>query len=87
MKRFKSVSVLQGHIHQIQNKIDGNLTLHTARSTAFPIVEAGKGPGPVPDKNVPPDKLRSMVGLTRVNYSGQKHSAGIFDSSLSDKQL
>jgi len=87
MKRFKSVSVLQGHIHQIQSKIDGNLTLHTARSTAFPIVEAGKGPGPVPDKNVPPDKLRSMVGLTRVNYSGQKHSAGIIDSSLADKHL
>jgi 3',5'-cyclic AMP phosphodiesterase CpdA len=87
MKRFKSVSVLQGHIHQIQSKIDGNLTLHTARSTAFPIVEAGKGPGPVPDKNVPPDKLRSMIGLTRVNYRGQKHSVGIFDSSLADKQL
>src|SRR5215475_7403686 len=87
MKRFNSVTVLQGHIHQIQKKIDGSMTLHTARSTAFPIAEAGKGPGPVPIKDVPPDKLRSMLGLTRANYSGQKHSVGLFDSALSDKQV
>ncbi len=85
MKRFDSVTVLHGHIHQIQKKVDGNMTLHTARSTAYPQPEPGKGPGPGPIKDVPPDKLRSMLGLTRVNYSGQKHSAGISDSALADK--
>lgn len=87
MKRFNSVTVLHGHIHQIQTKVDGNITLHTARSTAYPQAEPGQGPGPGPIKDVPPDKLRSMIGLTRVNYSGQKHSADIFDSALADKQL
>jgi len=87
IKRFNSVTVLQGHVHQIQNKIDGNMTLHTARSTAYPQGEPGKASGPGPIKDVPPDKLRSMLGLTRMNYSGQKHSAAIFDSTLADKQL
>lgn len=87
MKRFNSVTVLQGHVHQIQNKIDGSMTLHTARSTAYPQAEPGKGPGPGPIKDVPPDKLRSMLGLTWANYNGKKHSADIFDSALADKKL
>jgi len=87
MKRFNSVTVLHGHIHQIQTKVDGNMTLHTARSTAYPQPEPGKGPGPGPIKDVPPDKLRSMIGLTRVNYSAKKGPPDIFDSSLADKQV
>jgi hypothetical protein len=36
LKRFGSVTVLNGHIHQIMQKVEGNVTFHTARSTAFP---------------------------------------------------
>ena len=36
MKRFGSVTVLNGHIHQVMQKVEGNVTFHTARSTAFP---------------------------------------------------
>ena len=51
MKRFGSVSVLNGHIHQVMQKVEGNITFHTARSTAFPQPEPGKAESPGPDEN------------------------------------
>ena len=56
LRRFGSVTVLNGHIHQIVQKVEGNITFHTARSTAYPQPAAGHGPGPGPLK-VPPDQL------------------------------
>jgi 3',5'-cyclic-AMP phosphodiesterase len=81
-KRFGSVTVLNGHIHQILQKVEGNITFHTARSTAFPQPEPGKAASPGPIKNVPADKLRSVLGLTRVAYVERKNSLAIVDSSL-----
>ena len=43
LKRFGSVTVLNGHIHQILQKVEGNVTFHTARSTAFPQPAPGTG--------------------------------------------
>ena len=64
LKRFGSVTVLNGHIHQIVQKVEGNITYHTARSTAFPQAAPGVGgPGPL---KVPADQLPKMLGLTRV---------------------
>jgi 3',5'-cyclic-AMP phosphodiesterase len=82
LKRFGSVTVLNGHIHQILQKVEGNVTFHTARSTAFPQPEPGKAPAPGPLKNVPAEKLRSMLGLTNVNYAERGHSLAVVDSSL-----
>jgi 3',5'-cyclic AMP phosphodiesterase CpdA len=82
LKRFGSVSVLNGHIHQILQKVEGNVTFHTARSTAFPQPEPGKAESPGPMKNVAADKLRSMLGLTQVNYSETAGSLAIVDSTL-----
>ena len=65
LKRFGSVTVLNGHIHQIVQKVEGNITFHTARSTAYPQPEAGKADAPGP-LNVPPDRLPAMLGLTSV---------------------
>ena len=48
LKRFGSVTVLNGHIHQIVQKVEGNILFHTARSTAYPQPMAGSGPGPGP---------------------------------------
>ena len=59
--RFGSVTVLNGHIHQIVQKVEGNITFHTARSTAYPQPVAGVGPGPGPLK-VPTDQLPEMLG-------------------------
>jgi len=65
LKRFGSVTVLNGHIHQIVQKVEGNMVFHTARSTAFPQPAAGDGPGPGP-LAVPLERLPKMLGLTSV---------------------
>jgi 3',5'-cyclic AMP phosphodiesterase CpdA len=65
VRRFGSVTVLNGHIHQIVSKVEGNVTFHTARSTAYPQPAAGVGPGPGPLK-VPSDQLPRMLGVTTV---------------------
>jgi 3',5'-cyclic AMP phosphodiesterase CpdA len=69
LKPFGSVTVLNGHIHQIVQKVEGNVTFHTARSTAFPQPTAGNGPGPGPLK-VPADQLPGMLGVTSVARRG-----------------
>ena len=81
LKRFGSVTVLNGHIHQTMRKVEGNVTFHTAMSTAFPQAAPGVGPGPGPIK-VPADKLRSVLGVTDVNFIRGRHTLGITDSPL-----
>jgi 3',5'-cyclic AMP phosphodiesterase CpdA len=66
LRRFGSVTVLNGHIHQIVQKVEGNITFHTARSTAYPQPAAGAAPMPGP-LAVPADQLPSMLGLTSVS--------------------
>jgi len=82
LKRFGSLTVLNGHIHQVLRKVEGNVTFHTAMSTAFPQPEPGKGPNPGPLK-VPAEKLRSMLGLTSVQYKQGKSALAVIDSNLS----
>jgi Icc protein len=82
LKRFGSVTVLNGHIHQAMSKVEGKVTFHTARSTAFPQPEPGKAESPGPIKNVAADKLRGVLGLTKVNYVENKGTLAIVDSTL-----
>lgn len=82
LKRFGSVTVLNGHIHQTMQKVEGRVTFHTARSTAFPQPAPGKAPSPGP-MQVPAEKLKSVLGLTKVQYVQNGHSLAITDSSLS----
>ena len=81
LKRFGSVTVLNGHIHQQVQKIEGNMTFHTARSTAFPQPAPGTAPKPGP-MVVPAEQLRSMLGLTSVKYTEVDHHLAIIDSTL-----
>ena len=81
LKRFGSVSVLNGHIHQTIQKVEGNITFHTAMSTAFPQPAPGSAPSPGPMK-VPAEKLRSVLGLTSVNYVEHNHTLAITDTPL-----
>jgi len=81
LKRFGSVTVLNGHIHQTMQKVEGNVTFHTAMSTAFPQPQPGTAPSPGPMK-VPADKLRSVLGVTSVDYIAGKQTLAIVDSSL-----
>jgi 3',5'-cyclic-AMP phosphodiesterase len=82
LKRFAAVTVLNGHIHQVLQKIEGNITFHTARSTAFPQPAPGTAESPGPMKNVAADKLRSMLGLTSVKYVETSTPLAIVDSTL-----
>jgi 3',5'-cyclic AMP phosphodiesterase CpdA len=81
LKRFGSVSVLNGHIHQIMKKVEGNITLHTADSTAFPQPAPGSAPSPGP-MVVPAEQLRSMLGLTSVQFVKGNQALAITDSTL-----
>jgi len=81
LKRFGSVTVLNGHIHQIMQKVEGNISFYTALSTAFPLPAPGVGEGPSPVK-VPADQLRSVLGLREVNYLQGKGRLAIVDSTL-----
>jgi 3',5'-cyclic AMP phosphodiesterase CpdA len=82
LRRFAAVTVLNGHIHQVLQKTEGNITFHTARSTAFPQPEPGKAESPGPMKNVPAEKLKSMLGLTRVDYVASGKTLAVVDSAL-----
>jgi 3',5'-cyclic AMP phosphodiesterase CpdA len=82
LKRFGSVTVLNGHIHQVLQKVEGNVTFHTACSTAFPQPEPGKGDSPGPVKNTPAEKLKSVLGISRVNFVEGKSALAVVDSTL-----
>jgi 3',5'-cyclic-AMP phosphodiesterase len=81
LKKFGSVTVLNGHIHQTMQKVEANVTFHTAMSTAFPQPQPGKANSPGPMK-VPADQLRSVLGINDVNYISRQHSLAIVDSTL-----
>jgi 3',5'-cyclic AMP phosphodiesterase CpdA len=81
LKRFGSVTVLNGHIHQVMQKVEGNVTFHTARSTAFPQPAPGTAPSPGPLK-VPDDQLRTMLGIANVTFKQNEQRLAIIDSPL-----
>jgi 3',5'-cyclic AMP phosphodiesterase CpdA len=81
LRRFGSVTVLNGHIHQIVQKVEGNVTFHTARSTAYPQPVAGEGAGPGPLK-VPTDELRKLLGVTGVSVVKHPASLTLNDTTI-----
>ena len=81
LRRFGSVTVLNGHIHQIVQKVEGNMTFHTARSTSYPQPVPGEGAGPGPLK-VPADQLPAMLGLTSVSVVKHPSSLALNDTAL-----
>jgi 3',5'-cyclic-AMP phosphodiesterase len=81
LKKFGSVTVLNGHIHQTMQKVEGNVTFHTATSTAFPQPAPGKADSPGPMK-VPADQLRGLLGITDVNFVRGQQALAIVDSNL-----
>jgi hypothetical protein len=83
LKRFGSVTVLNGHIHQVVQKVEGNVAFHTATSTAFPQPAPGKAPSAGP-MMVPAGKLRSVLGITEVQYIAKHSHLAIVDASLAE---
>jgi len=81
LKKFGSVTVLNGHIHQTMQKVEGKVTFHTAASTAFPQPQPGKAGSPGPMK-VPEGELRGLLGITDANFVRGKHALGVTDLTL-----
>jgi len=82
LRRFGSVTVLNGHIHQILQKVEGNVTFHTAASTAFPQPAPGDGPAPGPLRVVP-EQLLSSLGVRQVLFVATTGAPVIVDAQLS----
>ena len=82
VKRFGSVTVLNGHIHQIMQKVEGNISFHTAMSTAFPQPAPGTAPAPGPMK-VEPERLKSVLGVTDVTFIPGRSALAVVDATLS----
>ena len=85
LKRFGSVTVLNGHIHQVMQKVEGKVTFHTAMSTAFPQPAPGSAPAAGPMK-VPADQLRQVLGIAEVNFVAGQHRLAVVDSALEAKR-
>jgi 3',5'-cyclic-AMP phosphodiesterase len=81
LRRFGSVTVLNGHIHQVMQKVEGRITFHTGRSTAFPQPAPGTAPAPGPLK-LPADRLRSALGVRDVTFVQRESPLAIVDSTL-----
>lgn len=81
LARFGSVTVLNGHIHQLMQKVEGNVTFHTAMSTAFPQPAPGSAPSPGPMK-VPAEQLRSVLGFSSATFVRGKEKIAIVDRLL-----
>jgi Icc protein len=82
LNKFGSVTVLNGHIHQVMQKVEGQITFHTARSTAYPQPAPGTAPAPGPMKDLPAGQLGKTIGITQIRYVETDKSLAIVDSSL-----
>ena len=81
LRRFGSVTVLNGHIHQVMQKVEGHVAFHTARSTAFPQPAPGTAPSPGPMK-VPAGELRKVLGIATVDFVQTGQPLAIIDRPL-----
>jgi 3',5'-cyclic AMP phosphodiesterase CpdA len=81
LRRFGSVTVLNGHIHQVMQKVEGNVAFHTAMSTAFPQPAPGTAASPGPLK-VADDKLRALLGISDINFVRGQQRLAIIDKPL-----
>jgi Icc protein len=84
LKRFGSVSVLNGHIHQVMQKVEGHVSFHTAMSTAFPQPAPGSAPSPGPMK-VEADRLKKVLGVARMSFHDVNHPIAITDVPLEEE--
>jgi hypothetical protein len=83
LRPFGSVTVLNGHIHQVLQKVEGNVELHTARSLAYPLPTPGQAgigePGPV---TVAASELGNALGTRRIDVVPGRHRLALIDTSL-----
>ena len=81
-RRFGSVTFLNGHIHQIVQKVEGNIAYHTARSTAFPQPVAGTAPHEGPIMNIAAGEVGEYLGITTATLRTSQSRLAITDTTL-----
>jgi hypothetical protein len=81
MRRFGSVTVLNGHVHQLMKKVEGNITFHTATTTAYPLPHPGDGPAPKPVV-VAPDQLHQALGIRQAHIRHSRQPVAIIEEQL-----
>ena len=82
MKRFGAVTCLNGHVHQVLTRVEGNVTFHTARATGFPQPRPGEAPSPSP-LTVPAGQLHAALGITEARYVARTGAVAVVDDPLS----
>ena len=68
LRRFSSVTCLNGHVHQLFSKTEGNVTFYSGTTTAYPLPRPGDGPAPKP-VTLPAGRLRVALGIREVSYT------------------
>ena len=81
LKRFSSVTCLNGHVHQLFSKIEGNVTFYSGTTTAYPLPAPGQGPAPKP-VTLPAGKLRDALGIREVSYTKGQQALALKDEQL-----
>ena len=81
LRRFSSVTCLNGHVHQLFTKTEGNVTFHSATTTAYPLPQPGRAPAPTP-VTLPAGKLRDALGIREVSYRAGTRALAIKDRTL-----
>lgn len=81
LRRFSSVTCLNGHVHQLFTKTEGNITFHSATTTAYPLPKPGHGPAPTPQV-LPAGRLKDALGIRSVSYQEGDQSLAVKDERL-----
>ncbi|MEU5536848.1 metallophosphoesterase [Streptomyces sp. NPDC020362] len=81
LRRFSSVTCLNGHVHQLFTKTEGNITFHSAAPTCYPFPKPGHGPAPTPQV-LPAGRLKDALGIRTVNYRQGSHALAVKDEKL-----
>jgi 3',5'-cyclic AMP phosphodiesterase CpdA len=81
LRRFSSVTCLNGHVHQLFTKTEGNVTFHSATTTAYPLPKPGTAPAPAP-VTLPAGQLRDALGIREVSFQSGLHNLAVKDTRL-----
>ena len=81
LRRFSSVTCLNGHVHQVFSKTEGNVTFHSGTTTAYPLPHPGDGPAPKP-VTLPAGKLQDALGIREVSYNRGQTTLALKEKTL-----